>query len=95
MIAGMKRMTQWVGRLSVALSGAIVAALVLPTVAWAHATPGVSEAVAAGGVLTLTKYRSRSSGSGIGLIGGGVVCCLIVVVGIVFLVVFLIRRNSN
>ncbi|WP_344310709.1 hypothetical protein [Fodinicola feengrottensis] len=88
----MKRMTQWVGRLSVALSGAIVA-LVLPTVAWAHATPGVSEAVAAGGVLT--KYRSRSSGSGIGLIGGGVVCCLIVVVGIVFLVVFLIRRNSN
>jgi hypothetical protein len=92
MIAGMKRMTQWVARLSVALSGAILA-LVLPAVAWAHSTPGVGETIAAGGALA--KYRSRSGGSSIGLIGGGVLCCLIVVAGIVALVIFLVRRNSN
>ncbi len=87
-------MKQWIGRLSAAVTGAILAVM-LPVAAWAQATPGVKEAVEVGGILAKYRPRSRSSGGGIGLIGGGIICCLIVVAGIVVLVVFLVRRNSS
>lgn len=89
----MKRMTQWIGRASAALTGAILAVM-LPVAAWAHATPGVKEAVEVGGILA--KYRPRSrSGGGIGLFGFlGAGCCLVVVIGIIVLIVVLVKRNK-